>query len=305
MVDLDRRRLLAGAGLLSAGALLPSAASAHARGRHIPPGIQLWTVKEDMAKDPEGTLKALGRMGFKRVEAAGWYDRTPAQFRKMVQDAGLDCVSCHYSMGDLMKDADSRLAFAKDVGVKYVVASSPASTKPIDPKKSWPVAVAEAMSIDDWHANAEAMNQVGAKAKALGLRFGYHNHSAELLNYNNFVPLDEIVRRTDPAHVVLELDVGWVAAAGYDPVTVIRKHAPRIHLLHIKDQVSAERVPGRMIKDVRTTVIGKGTIDWPAVFRAARNSPIYGYFYEQEDPFTEPALQAARKSLAYLLSLHV
>lgn len=305
MVDLDRRRVLAGAGLLSAGALLPSVAAAHAKGRHIPPGIQLWTVKDDMAKDPAGTLKALGRMGFKRVEAAGWYDRTPAQFRKMVQDAGLDCVSCHYGMGDLMKDADSRLAFAKEVGVKYVVASSPASTRQLDPKKPWPVAVAEAMSVQDWRANAEAMNRIGAKARALNMRFGYHNHSAELLSYNGFVPLDEIVRRTNPANVVLELDIGWVAAAGHDPVTIIRKHAPRIHLLHIKDQVSAERVPGKMIKDDRTTVIGKGTINWPAVFRAAEKSPIYSYFYEQEDPFTEPALQAARKSLAYLRSLHV
>ncbi|MEO5772806.1 MAG: sugar phosphate isomerase/epimerase [Sphingomicrobium sp.] len=305
MVDLDRRRLIAGAGLLSAGALLPSVASAHAKGRHIPPGIQLWTVKGDMAKDPEGTLKALGHMGFKRVEAAGWYDRTPAQFRKMVQDAGLDCVSCHYGMGDLIKDADSRLAFAKEVGVKYVVASSPSSTKPLDPKKPWPVAVAEAMTVADWRSNAEAMNRIGAKARAVGMRFGYHNHSAELLDYNNFVPLDEIVRRTNPANVVLELDIGWVAAAGYDPVTIIRRHAPRIHLLHIKDQLSAERVPGRLIKDDRTTVIGKGTINWPAVFRAARKAPIYSYFYEQEDPFTEPALQAARKSLAYLRSLHV
>lgn len=305
MMDIGRRQLLVGAGALSAGAVLPSAAFAHAKGRHIPPGIQLWTVKGDMAKDPVGTLKALGRMGFKRVEAAGWYDRTPAQYRKMVQDAGLECVSAHYGLGDLIKDADSRLAFARDVGVKYVIASSPAPGKALDPKKPWPLAVAEAMTLADWRSNAEAMNRIGAKAKAMGLRFGYHNHSAELLNYNNIVPLDEIVRSTDPANVVLELDIGWVAAAGYDPVTIIRRHAPRIHLLHIKDQMSAERVPGKMIKDDRTTVIGKGTINWPAVFRAAQKSPIFSYFYEQEDPFTEPALVAARKSLAYLRSLHV
>ena len=119
------------------------------------------------------------------------------------------------------------------------------------------------------------------------------------------MPLDQLVRLTDPAHVALEVDVGWVAAAGRDPVTIIRKYAPRIHLLHIKDQVSAERNPGRMVKDDRTTVIGKGTIDWPAVFLAARKAPLFAYFYEQEDPFTEPPLEAARKSLAYLQTLNV
>jgi len=301
MVEISRRNMLAGAGLLSAGAALPAAI----RARRMPPGIQLWTVKEDMARDPEGTLKALGRIGYKRVEAAGWHNRTPAQFRAMCRAAGVDCVSAHYGLGDLIEDADSRLAFARDVGVKYVVASSPAPRRKLDPKKPWPVAVAEAMTLEDWRSNAEAMNRIGAKAKAMGLRFGYHNHSAELLNYNNIVPLDQIVRSTDPAHVVLELDIGWVAAAGYDPVRIINRHAPRIHLLHIKDQLSAERVPGRMIRDDRTTVVGKGTINWPAVFRAARKAPIYSYFVEQEDPFTEPPLRAAAKSLAYLRSINV
>ena len=70
-------------------------------------------------------------------------------------------------------------------------------------------------------------------------------------------------------------------------------------------RISAERNPGRMVKDDRTTVIGKGTIDWPAVFLAARKAPLFAYFYEQEDPFTEPPLEAARKSLAYLQTLNV
>lgn len=305
MVDLSRRDLLASIGVIAAGAAAPSIVSAATKRQRIPPGIQLWTVKDGMAKDPVATLQALGRMGFKRVEAAGWFGRTPAQFRSMVHSAGLDCVSAHYSLGDLIKDPAGSLGFARDVGVKYVVASSPAPRKPLDPKKPWPVAVAEAMSLDDWRSNAEAMNSIGAKARTMGLRFGYHNHSAELLNYNGIVPLDEIVRATDPANVALEVDVGWVAAAGRDPVSVIRKHASRIHLLHIKDQVSRERIPGKMVEDTRTTFIGNGTIDWPAVFRAARKAPLFAYFYEQEDPFTEPPLEAARKSIAYLRTLNI
>lgn len=305
MTEISRRHLLAGFGALSAGAMLPSGAFAHPRGRHIPPGIQLWTVKESMAKDPAGTLKALGRMGYKRVEAAGWHDRTPAQFRKMLTDAGLDCTSAHYGLGDLIKDSESRLAFARDVGAKYVIASSPATRRAIDPKKPWSEGVAEAMTLADWRWNAEEMQRIGRRARQMGLRFGYHNHSAELINYEGRMPLAEIARLTDPRNVVLELDIGWVAGAGYDPVTIINRFAPRIHLLHIKDLATRERVPGKMVKDERTTVIGQGTINWRQVFRAVEKAPVHSYFVEQEEPFTEPALQAARKSLAYLRSLHV
>lgn len=305
MTEINRRQLLAGVGSLSTGALLPSASFAHAKGRHLPPGIQLWTVKEDMAKDPAGTLKALGAMGYKRVEAAGWHDRTPAQFRKMLTDAGLECPSAHYGLGDLIKDAESRLAFARDVGARYVVASSPAPRVALNPNKPWSQAVAEAMTLADWRSNAEAMNRIGRRARQMGLRFGYHNHSAELLDYAGRMPLAEIVRLTDPGNVVLELDIGWVAGAGFDPVPIINRFAPRIHLLHIKDLVTKERVRGKMVTDERTTVIGQGTIDWKAVFHAAQKAPIHSYFVEQEDPFKEPALQAARKSLAYLRTLRV
>jgi sugar phosphate isomerase/epimerase len=300
----SRRDFIKGAGLLTAGAMLPLGA-ASARPLRTPPGLQLWTVKNDLQKDFEGTLRALGKMGYKRVEAAGWYDRTPRQFRAALSSAGLECTSAHYSMGDLLKEHENRLAFARDVGARYVVASSPAPSRPIDDKQGWARGVANAMSLADWRSNAEAMDRIGRRARQMGLRFGYHNHSAEFLTYEKRLPMDEIVRLTDPANVVLELDIGWVAGAGYDPVETIRRYAPRIHLLHVKDLVSAERVPGRIITDERTTVIGQGTIDWPAVFRAAQKAPIHSYFVEQEEPFTEPALQALAKSIAYLRTLSV
>ena len=303
MLAVSRRGFLVQSGAIAAGAMIAGPASA-AKLRY-PPGIQLWTVKDDMARDPEGTLKALGKMGYKRVEAAGWYGRTPQQYTAMIKAAGLDCVSAHYGLKDLIDDTDGKLAFARDVGVKYVVASSPAPPKALDPAKPWPVAVAEAMSLEAWRSNASAMEKIGARARELGLRFGYHNHSAELLDYDGVMPLAEIARITNPKNVALELDIGWVAAAGYDPVTIIKRFAPRIELLHIKDQISPERVPGKMIADDRTTVIGQGTIDWKATFRALRTSPVHSYFVEQEDPFTEPALDAARKSLAYMRSLSI
>jgi sugar phosphate isomerase/epimerase len=294
---------MAQAGLVAAGAMLP--ARAGARAPDYPPGVQLWTVKDDLARDFEGTLRAIGRLGYRRIESAGWHGRTASQFRRAVSAAGLDCVSAHYGLRDLIEDTDGRLGFARDVGARYVVASSPAPKRALDSSKPWPVAVAEAMTLADWRSNAEAMDRIGRRARAMGLRFGYHNHSAEFLAYERRLPMDEITRLTDPAHVVLELDIGWVAGAGYDPVEVIRRYAPRIHLLHVKDLATSERVPGRLVKDERTTVIGEGTLDWPAIFKAARQAPVNSYFVEQEYPFTEPPLQALGKSIAYLRRLPI
>ena len=304
MSPTTRRGFIGAAGLAAAGTLIPKTALA-ARPLPWPPGVQLWTVKEDMARDFEGTLRAIGRLGYRRVESAGWHGRTAKQFRNSVRAAGLDCVAAHYGLADLIADTDGRLGFARDVGAKYVVASSPAPSRALDKNKPWSEAVTEAMTLADWRSNAEAMDRIGARARQMGMRFGYHNHSSEFLAYERRLPMDEIVRLTDPANVVLELDIGWVAGAGYDPVETIRRYAPRIHLLHIKDLATAERVPGRAVKDERTTVIGEGTIDWPSVFRALRRAPVHSYFVEQEDPFTEPPLQALAKSIAYLRQLSV
>ena len=303
MPYVTRRGFIGGAGMIAAGSMLPG--TAMARPLPYPPGVQLWTVKDEIARDFEGTLRAIGRLGYKRIEAAGWHDRTPRQFRDACRAAGLDCVSAHYGLGDLISDMETRLAFARDVGARYVVASSPAPSRPPEQGKPWSVGVAEAMTLADWRSNAEAMDRIGRRARQMGMRFGYHNHSAEFLAYERRLPMDEIVRLTDPANVVLELDIGWVAGAGYDPVETIHRYAPRIHLLHVKDIAVPNHVPGSLPRDERTTVIGEGSVDWPAVFRAARRAPIHSYFVEQEEPFTEPPLQALAKSIAYLRSLSI
>lgn len=303
MEVITRRALIANAAALSAGGLLPAAASA--RPLPYPPGVQLWTVKDQVARDLEGTLRALARLGYRRIEAAGWQGRTASQFRGAVAAAGLQCVSAHHSLKDLIANGEELLGFAKEVGVRYVVASSPAPARPMKQGVEWNAALAQAMTLEAWRSNAEAMNRIGRRARALGMRFGYHNHAPEFITYGGRLPMDEIVRLTDPANVVLELDIGWVAAAGHDPAQAIRRYRDRIHLLHVKDVATAARVPGRIAKDTRSTAIGAGTVDWAAVFRAARQAPLHSYFVEQEAPFTEPPLAALAKSIAFLRRLSV
>lgn len=298
------RREMLGATALGLSAMLCGPVSA---ARHVTslPGVQLWTVKDDIARDFEGTLRALRRIGYRRIEAAGWVGRSPAAFRAGVKAAGLDPFSCHFSMRDLIDEHETDLAQARDVGVRHVVASSPAWTKPLDPAKPWNIALAEGMTLADWQRNADAMNRIGESAKAMGMRFGYHNHAAELLTYDGVTALDEILRRTDPALVSLELDMGWVAAAGQDPVATITRHANRIALLHVKDIATKVRTPGRIAEDLRTTPVGSGTIDWPAVFAAAGKAGVAGWFVEQEAPFVRPPLEELEQSMAYLRKIKV
>jgi len=295
---LTRREMLGATALgLSATLCGPAAAAVRVRSQ---PGVQLWTVKDELARDFEGTLRALHRIGYRRIEAAGWVGRSPAAFRDGVKAAGLDPFSCHFSMRDLIDEHETELAQARDVGVRHVVASSPAWTKPLDPAKPWNIGLAEAMTLADWQRNADAMNRIGETAKAMGMRFGYHNHAAEMLPYDGVTALDEILRRTDPALVSLELDIGWVAAAGHDPVETITRHADRIALLHIKDIATKARVRNQIAEDMTTTPVGSGTIDWPAVFATAGKAKVVGWFVEQEPPFAAPPLDGLQRSMAYL-----
>ena len=312
MTQMTRRAVLRAAGLAAAGigTGLGMASTGQARGTAsrtlaMAPGLQLWTVKDELARDLDGTLRQLKRIGYQRIEAAGWVDRTPVAFARAVKAAGLTVQSAHFSMRDLMDEHRSKLAQARDAGARYFVASSPASTKPMDPGKPWNTALAEAMTLADWRRNAEAMNRIGADAKAMGMRFGYHNHAAELLEYDGQNALHELMRLTDPALVTFELDIGWVAAAGHDPVEALREHGARIELLHVKDIATRQRTHGRIADDLTTTPVGKGTIDWPKVFAAADKARVAAWFVEQEPPFARPPLEGLAQSVAYLRAIKV
>lgn len=302
-MEATRRKVLGAGGLCLVAALAGPASAAPQKTLALAPGLQLWTVKEELARDFDGTLRQLKRIGYQRIEAAGWVDRPVADFRRGVVAAGLEPFSCHFSMRDLIDEYETDLAQARDLGARYVVASSPASAKPLDPAKPWVMAVADAMTMDDWRRNAEAMNRIGARAKAMGMRFGYHNHPAEFLTIGGVFVYDELMRLTDPAHVAFELDLGWVAAAGYDPAAILAKHAERVELLHVKDIATRVRTPGKIAADLSTTPIGKGSIDWRATFAASDAARIAAWFVEQEPPFVRPPLEGLQQSLAYLRTL--
>jgi sugar phosphate isomerase/epimerase len=305
---IDRRTLLYRAAATGAGVAMLGVQRASALPLGLAAGIQLWAVKDALAKDFAGTLKQLHALGYRTIEAAGWQGFAPAEFAKRVRGAGLEPVSCHFSMhdltgSDLKGDFMAKLVQAKVVGVDYIVASAPALTAPLDPALPWIQAMAKAMTLADWRANAQQMNILGAAAKAMDMRFAYHNHAGEFLYYEGVHAFQEILRLTDPALVAIELDLGWVALAGLDPAKVLEAHARRIELLHVRDVATTKRTPHAIAQDLTTVSIGTGSIDWRKTFAAARAAPIKHWFIEQEAPFQRPELAEMADSIAYLRTL--
>ena len=270
----------------------------------LPLGLQLYSVRELLPKDFEGTLRAIAASGYTEVEAAGFYTLSASDFKQAMDSAGLRCVSAHYGMDLLQPRLESILDYAKELGLQYVVCSSPALKDPlrvkVPPKDpAYHQAWVDAFTLDDWKWNAEQFNQIGAKVKARGMHFGYHNHTTEFRKIGKTVPYDELIRLSDPDLVTFEMDCGWVAVAGYNPAEYLTKYPTRISMLHVKDfdlKNGAEHP--------KSTELGHGTVDYHAIFLAAAKGHITHYFVEQED-FDVPPLEALKADAEYMRNLKV
>src|ERR1700726_2459683 len=175
--------LVCGAAFLRSGSVLASPFG-------LPIGLQLYSVREMLAKDYEGTLKQVAALGYQEVEAAGFYGRTPQQVQQAMQAAGLRCVSAHYSFNDLNRDLEQVIAFNKQLGVNYIICSFPGIKDPSRLKdKSFSTAV-QSFTMEDYRWNAEQFNRMGERVKAAGMRFGYHNHTMEFAVQDGVVPFE-------------------------------------------------------------------------------------------------------------------
>lgn len=241
----------------------------------LPIGLQLYSVRNLLPKNFQGTLDQLAAAGYKEVEAAGYYNKTAAEFGNALQKAGLKCISTHHALTELKSQFSQLIEYAQALGLQYIVCSWAGVHR--DPSRTGE------LNLDDWRYVADQFNAIGQKVKAAGMTFGYHNHWVEFGTENGVVFFDELLKRTDPKLVCFEMDCGWVVAGGHNPVDYLRKHPDRFPLFHIKDLV--KQPDGKW----RNVVMGKGTIDYRPIFRAATG--IKHYFIEQEefqgDPMTE------------------
>jgi sugar phosphate isomerase/epimerase len=303
---LSRRAFLERGSLALAAMSFGAARAAEAKtgplGRPI--GLQLYTIRDAVAKDLAGTLRAIAQIGYREVELAGIRAGTTAsELRRMLGDNGLTAPSMHASMADLQDGLQERIDYAKGVGAEYLVCAFPwtADSRFRDKPGHAVVSLASGITLDDWRWNADQLNRIGAACKQAGLRCGYHNHNMEFRSYDGTIAYDELLERTDPQLVTMEMDIAWVVTAGADPVRYLKKHEDRISMLHVKDVTKDARITADRLQP-ETIEVGSGRIDWKKVFKAARPKRITHYFVEQEN-FDRSPLESVKISFDYLQGL--
>jgi sugar phosphate isomerase/epimerase len=262
------------------------------------PGIQLYTVDKELKADVNGTLKTIHSIGYKEVEGAGFAGLSAKQFRTALDSAGLKCNSTHFfNFGD--GDPSAIFDQANTLGVKYVVSSFIGK---FGNNKTGGEA-----GPDEYKAMAEFFNQLGTSAKKAGLQLAYHNHNTEFKDLGHRkVGYDIFVDATEPELVKLELDCGWMVAAGHNPVDYFKCYPNRYRMVHIKDFVKTAK-PSTLLERSKVpqgTVLGTGYIKYKPILTAAKAAGVEHFFIEQEPPFLgTTAIEAATKDYQYLESI--
>ncbi len=299
MPVLSRRRFLESATLAAVASTLP----AHANPLGLPLGLQLYSVREQLAADYEGTLKQVAGFGFREVEAAGFMNKPPAEVKAAFAAAGLHCVSAHYSASQMSAHLDAILDFHKQLRTaRYILCSFP-GLPPGSAAASLPHhSQLDAFTLDVWKWNAGQFNAWGKRVQDAGFQFGYHNHTMEFRPQNGTIPYDLLMKETDPALVVMELDCGWVAVGGGNPEHYLQTYADRIKMLHVKDFASD---PGHstIANPPPAAELGRGTANYPAIFKAVKPGSIQHIFVEQEAYPDLPWQQALRVDADYMKNL--
>jgi sugar phosphate isomerase/epimerase len=271
----------------------------------LPIGIQLYTVREETAKDLNGTLQKLASYGYGEVELAGYYGKSAKELRAFLSGFGLRAPSTHQGLKDLLVDTQKKIDFAAELGVQNLVVPFPAVADNRFDKvpNDAPNSIVNGTTLDDWKWIADQLNKIGAMTKKAGIRIGYHNHNLEFRKIGNDMIFEKLIAWTDPELVTIELDLGWVVAAGLDPIAFTKKHSKRVSMLHVKDvKKGVKPLVDKVETD--TTEIGSGQIDWKALFTSLDKSQIKHYFVEQEN-FDRPIMESVKISHDYLAKLKV
>ena len=273
-LTLDRREFL---GTVGSAAAVMALGDLHLK-KVGPIGLQLYTVRDEMKKDFFGTLAKVARIGYKEVEFAGYFGNDANAVRATLKMNGLTSPSAHIGFPQLGSSWDKILEDSKTIGQKYVICPW------IDEKYR---------TISGYKEVADLFNKAGEQAKSAGLQFGFHNHDYEFPPIDGQVPLDLLIKNTDPKLVVFEMDVYWVRHGGADPVALMKKYHGRFPLLHIKDMDAS-----RNMVDV-----GQGVIPWKKVLEEGKEEGVKHIFVEHDQPKDPFASIAA--SYRYLSSLRV
>ena len=247
--------------------------------------VQMYSVRDDIKKDYDGTVKKLGEMGFTAVEAAGYgngkfYGKTPAEFKKSIEDNGMVVLSSHTGKrltdaelaagkaSESMKWWDECIAAHKAAGMKYIVVPGIGVPK----------------TLRDLQTYCDYFNEIGRRCNAAGMKFGFHNHSHEFQKIEGKVMYDYMLEHTDPNLVFFEMDVYWAARAHKAPVDYFKKYPNRFKLLHIKDECELGE---------------SGMVGFDAIFNHAKDGGLE-YPVVEVERYNFAPIVSTQKSIDYL-----
>jgi sugar phosphate isomerase/epimerase len=242
-------------------------------------GIQLYTVRDLLQRDFEGTLARLAAIGYREVEFAGYFGRSPQAVRAALQTAGLEAPSAHVPIEAARNEWRRALEAAHVAEHKYLVVA-------------W-LPERDRASLDRYRAVADLFNRVGEQARAAGLQFAYHNHDFEFARLEGRLPYEVLLERCDPRYVAFEMDLYWITKGRQNPLDYFARWPGRFPLIHVKDSAGP---PAHQMVDV-----GAGTIRWPAILGRRKQAGIQHYFVEHDEPAAP--LASARASYEYLRRL--
>jgi sugar phosphate isomerase/epimerase len=291
----SRRIFLGQAGLFSASAmLLPSALTASASNK-FKLGLQLFTIREAMAKDLRGTFKRIAEMGYQEVETYGfnygnnkyYWGLEPKDASKLLSDCGLTTSSGHYDLDkffrsdqqdELKRYTDQCIAGATALKQSYIV---------------WPILSPQYRTLEEMKRLAATLNTIGEQIKRGGLQLAYHNYGWDFMEQGGVIPYDIILKETDPALVKMELDLYWFSfGTRMKPLDWFKKQPGRFVIWHIKDMNKQNRELHE--------VVGDGQIDFKPIFKDTQLSGVKHMFVEQGNNYVPDAMSCVQRSADYM-----
>ena len=284
-MNFSRRNFLITGAALASGSMLQSFDFLENNSKLKTFGVQLYTLRDDLPKDPKGVLKQLAGFGYKQVESfegpkGFFWGMTNKEFKSYMDSLGMSIVSSHC---DFRKDFERKAAEAGEIGMKYLICPY------LGPQKS----------LDGFKKAADDFNKAGEICKKNGLRFAYHNHNYSFNKQEGQMPQDVMMQNTDPALVDFEMDIYWVVSAGADPIEWLKKYPNRFRLCHIKDRAK-NAAPTNFDASVD---LGLGSIDFKSILAEGKKLGFKYHIVEQEKYENTTPLKSAEVDATYLKSL--
>ncbi len=251
-----------------------------------PLGVQLYTVRDAVAKDLEGTLERLSMLGYRRLEVYGYngtfFGKTVKEFKTILRNTGLKVISSHHlsglvpkGKGTLLDGWDKAVEDLDALGSKYMVC---------------PFLFPEERTTKNYMALPGILEKAARTANVAGIEFAYHNHDFEFEKFEDTLVYDHILNETNPDLVKMELDLYWISKAGYDPIEYFKKYPGRFPLWHLKDMAAGSKAIAE---------VGQGTIDFDRIFDHKKQAGLECWFVEQ-DTSTRDMFESLRMSRDYV-----